>query len=116
MQRGTLIIREKPILVLPMHMRENPTAEWVAEKLSKLSFRKRRAYKALSASAYPNLDPDVARWRTNAYWTGGASGICLKSSRFNHGCSSAKNVAYNWRPETEELGMLSLTTRVSLLI
>jgi hypothetical protein len=81
-----------------------PSSEWMKMQLAKLSFRQRRSFKALSSHAYPNIDANVARWRTNAFWAGGNGGICVKHSRLNHGCGASKNVAFNWRQETQEIG------------
>jgi hypothetical protein len=83
---------------------ESPSAQYLAERIAKLSRRKRRAFTQLSSHGAPGVDQNIARWKTNSFKIGPGSAVFLKTARFNHGCLFAKNVAYNWNEETEMLG------------
>jgi hypothetical protein len=114
LKRGTLILREKPILLWDDAQGEMPSAQWVTENVAKLPFRKRQAFKALSSHGAPGAGKDEAKWKTNAFWAGGKGGIFLKTSRFNHGCAGAKNIAIHWREETKTFGACQMRPVSSL--
>jgi hypothetical protein len=103
-QRGSLIIREKPLLMAQTE--DPPSAEYIAELVATLPWSKRRAFEALSSHGAPNRSKYQAIWKTNSFYIGSTSGVFERHARLNHGCASSKNVGYNWNEDTGMLGLL----------
>ncbi|TFK40697.1 hypothetical protein BDQ12DRAFT_601150, partial [Crucibulum laeve] len=103
-ERGELIIREKPLFVVPPQTTSSPSA-FIARSVSQLTRRQQDAFLNLSYVNFPKyLDPKrhpdevaLAIFQTNAVSAGEGVGIFPRMARLNHGCSSAFNVVYTWR-------------------
>ena len=106
MQQGTLILREKPLFLLPATVKQSPE-HLIVSLVSQLSPEQRRQFLALSHHSNPTSIGDaqwLAKAQTNGIAAGENVGIFPKTARLNHGCSSAFNVAYNWDEEAGEIG------------
>ncbi|KIK59257.1 hypothetical protein GYMLUDRAFT_44626 [Collybiopsis luxurians FD-317 M1] len=110
-QRGELIIRERPLFVLPSQVTTSPT-DLISQQLSLLSTEDQHRFFNLSyvdihLAVHPHLDEDdpenilekaLAIFQTNSVTAGdGKAGIFPRMARLNHACSSAFNVVYSWR-------------------
>ncbi|KAH8104497.1 hypothetical protein BXZ70DRAFT_590873 [Cristinia sonorae] len=105
-QRGELILREKPLFLVPNKVHTSPGA-LLLSKLSTLSPRQRQQYYNLSYVHMPtNLEegsPEynealaLAIFQTNSIAADSNSGIFPRTARLNHGCSKAFNTIYTWR-------------------
>ncbi|KAF7296471.1 NADPH--cytochrome P450 reductase [Mycena chlorophos] len=103
--QGEVLIREAPLFVVPQATTENPSM-LVWNLLQGAPPQGQAAFWNLS---YVNLPKDVdverdrdrvalAIFETNAVAAGHDVGIFPRMARLNHGCSSAFNVVYTWRP------------------
>ncbi|KAH7870315.1 uncharacterized protein C8R40DRAFT_651344 [Lentinula edodes] len=110
-KRGEVVLRERPLFVLPSEITTSPTA-LITRHLSLLTpYEHAQFYNLSYVNFPPDLDPEndfaelaLAIFQTNAVSTGVNSvGIFPRMARLNHGCSSAFNVVYTWR---EKEGML----------
>lgn len=103
-KQGELILREKPLFVVPHHVTSSPSA-LISRLLDQASPSGREAFLNLSYVNFPeHLNPDnhpdevaLAIFETNAVAAGNDVGIFPRMARLNHGCSSAFNVVYSWR-------------------
>ncbi|KAF5362840.1 hypothetical protein D9758_007114 [Tetrapyrgos nigripes] len=111
-KQGELIIRERPLFVVPPQISVSPTT-LIAQNLQRLSPAGYESFFNLSYVHLPeNVDPDVdinevalAIFQTNAVSAGNDVGIFPRMARLNHGCSSAFNSVYMWR---EKEGVLAV--------
>ncbi|KAJ7600433.1 hypothetical protein C8J56DRAFT_910265 [Mycena floridula] len=102
--QGKLIIRERPLFIVPHKVTTSPT-ELLMDRLRELSSFEYQSFFNLSYVNFPSgLDPQVhldqlalAIFQTNAVAAGDGVGIFPGMARLNHGCSSAFNVVYSWR-------------------
>ncbi|KXN88140.1 SET domain-containing protein 5, partial [Leucoagaricus sp. SymC.cos] len=109
-KQGELLLREKPLFVVPRQISSSPTA-LIAGLLAQLGQDEQDTFYNLSYVHFPkHLDPDMhqdqvalAIFQTNAVAAGDGVGIFPKMARINHGCSSAFNVVYTWREKEEAL-------------
>ncbi|KAF8195503.1 hypothetical protein BJ912DRAFT_957233 [Pholiota molesta] len=105
-KQGEVILREKPLFVVPLRINTSPAA-LIAAQLAALSPAERATFHNLSYVNFPeHLDPHdspdevaLAIFQTNAVSAGQNVGIFPRMARLNHGCSSAFNVVYTWREE-----------------
>ncbi|KAI5118861.1 hypothetical protein M0805_005305 [Coniferiporia weirii] len=107
-KQGEMLIREKPLVVVPRSTNMSPVA-LIAERLSLLSWDERKEFYSLSYVS-PSQDPgsktllldgeiDLAIFQTNAISAGENVGLFPRTARLNHGCGSAFNSVYSWRPQ-----------------
>ncbi|KAJ3516600.1 hypothetical protein NLJ89_g1025 [Agrocybe chaxingu] len=109
-KQGELILREKPLFVVPRNINASPP-KFIYGELQKLSPEGQQAFLNLSYVNFPKgLDPEghpeevaLAMFQTNAVSAGENVGLFPRMARINHGCSSAFNVVYNWRDWEEQL-------------
>jgi hypothetical protein len=102
-----MILRERPLFVVPPKINQSPK-DLILSLVSQLSPIQRDQFNALSHHAHATAKDDeipLAKFETNAISAGDKLGIFPKTSRLNHGCSSAFNVAYSWRNDEQVLGM-----------
>ncbi|KAF8259758.1 hypothetical protein EI94DRAFT_1690349 [Lactarius quietus] len=111
-QRGDMILSETPIFFIRADVPEplkHISVENAVRNLSPVHLAK---FLSLHNShteclCYPN--PLLGIFSTNAYhFTRDDSGICLKSSRFNHSCSP--NAKFSFNPTTGEIRIYALGT------
>jgi hypothetical protein len=110
-QRGDLILSERPMICVPTRTPECVRVEAAVRALSPAHLD---SYLSLhnahtECSCYPN--PLFGIFGTNAFTVGAAdndSGICLRASRFNHSCSPNARHAFN--SNTGELQIYALGT------
>ncbi|KAK0187869.1 hypothetical protein F5146DRAFT_731719 [Armillaria mellea] len=103
-QRGELVILEKPLFIVPYSTSDSPTT-LISRHVQSLNDVDYHAFFNLSYVNFPkNMDPEVHRdevalaiFQTNAVAAGEGVGIFPRMARLNHGCSSAFNVVYSWR-------------------
>ncbi|CAA7261438.1 unnamed protein product [Cyclocybe aegerita] len=103
-KQGELILREKPLFVVPRNINASPP-KFIYGELHKLPPEGQQAFLNLSYVNFPQgLDPEdhpeevaLATFQTNAVSAGENVGLFPRMARINHGCSSAFNVVYNWR-------------------
>ncbi|KAI9058449.1 SET domain-containing protein [Trametes sanguinea] len=107
--QGELVLREKPLFVVPNKVSMSPGAVLLAS-LATLPPRQRASFYNLSYVNFPSgLAPDsdayneqlaLAIFQTNAVSAGSRGvGIFPRMARLNHGCSRAFNVVYTWRED-----------------
>ncbi|PPQ66612.1 hypothetical protein CVT26_009373 [Gymnopilus dilepis] len=110
-KQGELVLREGPLFTIPKAIKGNPT-EPIMQKIIQLTGEEQEAFFNLSYVNFPeHLSPQahvaqlaLAIFQTNAVSTGPEEvGIFPSMARLNHGCSSAFNVVYMWRPEEQSL-------------
>ncbi|KAK0201988.1 hypothetical protein DFS33DRAFT_1351269 [Desarmillaria ectypa] len=109
-QRGELVIREKPLFIVPYSTSDSPAA-LISHHVKSLNGLDYHAFFNLSYVNFPkNMDPEVHRdevalaiFETNAVAAGEGVGIFPRMARLNHGCSSAFNVVYSWRQAEGEI-------------
>ncbi|KAK7464709.1 hypothetical protein VKT23_005915 [Stygiomarasmius scandens] len=113
-EQGELIIRERPLFVVPPQISVSPTA-LVAQNLARLAPSQRSAFFNLSyVNLPPHVNPDsgldkdlnevaLAIFQTNAVSAGDGVGIFPRMARLNHGCSRAFNSVYSYREKEGEL-------------
>ncbi|KAG7445775.1 SET domain-containing protein [Guyanagaster necrorhizus] len=109
-QRGELVIQEKPLFIVPYSTSDSPTA-LISHRVQSLNDLDYHAFFNLSYVNFPkSMDPEVFRdevamaiFQTNAVAVGQGVGIFPRMARLNHGCSSAFNVVYSWRQEKGEI-------------
>lgn len=98
-KQGELLIREKPLFVVPTRPGEDP-ATLIQSKVSALSATDQASFYALSY-AKPNVTEShipFEIFQTNAISAGsGGTGLFPRTARMNHGCSKAFSAVYNWR-------------------
>ncbi|KAI0372245.1 SET domain-containing protein [Pilatotrama ljubarskyi] len=107
--QGELVLREKPLFVVPHKVTMSPGAVLLAS-LATLSPARRASFYNLSYVNFPEGIPEgspryqeelaLAIFQTNAVSAGSQGvGIFPRMARLNHGCSSAFNVVYTWRDD-----------------
>lgn len=109
-QRGELVIREKPLFIVPYSTSDSPTT-LISRHVQSLNDVDYHAFFNLSYVNFPkNMDPEAHRdevalaiFQTNAVAAGEGVGIFPRMARLNHGCSSAFNVVYSWRQAEDEI-------------
>ncbi|KAK0464306.1 uncharacterized protein EV420DRAFT_1036375 [Desarmillaria tabescens] len=109
-QRGELVIREKPLFIVPYSTSDSPAA-LISHHVKSLKDLGYHAFFNLSYVNFPkDMDPEAHRdevalaiFETNAVAAGEGIGIFPRMARLNHGCSSAFNVVYSWRPAEGEI-------------
>ncbi|KAF8909006.1 hypothetical protein CPB84DRAFT_1834546 [Gymnopilus junonius] len=109
-KQGELVLRDRPLFILPRAINGSPI-EPIIEKLTQLTPEEQEAFFELSFVNFPtHLNPEehpaevaLAIFQTNAVSTGDGVGIFPTMARLNHGCSSAFNVVYMWRPEENQI-------------
>ncbi|KAK0244024.1 hypothetical protein EDD85DRAFT_806503 [Armillaria nabsnona] len=109
-QRGELVIREKPLFIVPYSTSDSPTS-LISHHVQSLNDIDYHAFFNLSYVNFPkNMDPEAHRdevalaiFQTNAVAAGEGVGIFPRMARLNHGCSSAFNVVYSWRQTEGEI-------------
>jgi hypothetical protein len=77
--------------------------------VSQLPQEKRDQFNSLSYHSKPHSSGSeipLAIFETNAISAGDKVGIFPRTARLNHGCSFAFNVAYDWRENEGQLGMI----------
>lgn len=102
-----MILRERSLFIVPPRTKQSPK-DLIISLVSQLSPKQRDQFNALSHHAHPTAKDDeipLAKFETNAISAGDNLGIFPRTSRLNHGCSSAFNVAYSWRNDEQVLGM-----------
>ncbi|KAI0826870.1 hypothetical protein BC628DRAFT_1372283 [Trametes gibbosa] len=108
--RGELVLREKPLFVVPNKVSTSSPGAILLASLATLSARQRASYYNLSYVGFPegleegtsrfNEELALAIFQTNAVSAGSRGvGIFPRMARLNHGCSSAFNVIYTWRDD-----------------
>ncbi|KAH6912901.1 hypothetical protein BKA70DRAFT_1265407 [Coprinopsis sp. MPI-PUGE-AT-0042] len=103
-QQGELLLREKPLLLVPSSIRVSPT-DFIWDQVKVLSDDKKEAFFNLSYVGFPaGKDPAkdkkelaLAIFETNAVAASPHVGLFPRMARLNHGCSSAFNAVYSWR-------------------
>ncbi|KAI0088720.1 hypothetical protein BDY19DRAFT_949358 [Irpex rosettiformis] len=107
-QRGELLLKEKPLFVVPSAISHTSPGALILSSLARLTHSQRQSFYNLSYVHLPeNLEPDtpqyndelaLAIFQTNAVSAGSDGvGIFPRMARLNHGCSKAFNVVYSWR-------------------
>ncbi|KAK2459653.1 hypothetical protein APHAL10511_008298 [Amanita phalloides] len=105
-KQGELLIREKPLFLVPSQLSSSPT-QFIWEKVQSLIPADRAAYMALSyvhlpKGADPQKQPEevaLAIFQTNAVSAGEGVGIFPRMARLNHGCAGSFNSVYSWRED-----------------
>ncbi|KAF8630857.1 hypothetical protein AX17_005216 [Amanita inopinata Kibby_2008] len=105
-QQGELIIRERPLFVVPPQTSTSPS-QLIWSLVQNLSQEQREAFLNLSFVHLPKgVDPQkqpkevaLAIFQTNAVSAGDGVGIFPGMARLNHGCAGSFNSVYNWREE-----------------
>lgn len=114
-KQGELVIRERPLFVVPLQINSSPTA-LISGLLAKTNSADQAAFMNLSCVNFPkHLEPEkspeevaLAIFQTNAVAAGNGVGIFPRMARLNHGCSSAFNVVYSWREKEGVLVVYAL--------
>ncbi|KAK0221666.1 hypothetical protein IW262DRAFT_919477 [Armillaria fumosa] len=109
-QRGELVIREKPLFIVPHSISGSPTT-LISHLVQSLNDVDYHAFFNLSYVNFPkDMDPEAHRdevalaiFQTNAVAAGEGVGIFPRMARLNHGCSSAFNVVYYWHQAEGEI-------------
>ncbi|KAF1845543.1 SET domain-containing protein [Cucurbitaria berberidis CBS 394.84] len=103
--RGTRIISEKPIFIVPRGVNDMDALEnAILKDVARLSAEQRKAFFALHNIHGEKHDPALGIARTNALPLGAGaleSGVFLQASRINHACSS--NAQNTWNTNTKQL-------------
>ncbi|KAH9854761.1 hypothetical protein C2E23DRAFT_817879 [Lenzites betulinus] len=108
--RGELVLREKPLFLVPPKVSTSSPGAILLASLATLSPRQRGSYYNLSYVGFPeglkkgtsryNEELALAIFQTNAVAAGSHGvGIFPRMARLNHGCSNAFNVVYTWRDD-----------------
>jgi hypothetical protein len=111
-QRGDLILSEKPILSIPSDVPEPRRLISLESAVRNLSPAHLDHYLSLQnshteCSCFPN--PLMGIFSTNAFGVAnGDGGTCLRASRFNHSCSP--NAKFSFNSNTGELRIFALGT------
>ncbi|KAI0061647.1 hypothetical protein BV25DRAFT_1805276, partial [Artomyces pyxidatus] len=118
-QKGELLIRERPLLLLPTQISTLP-GKLILEKLGNLTPDQLAAFYNLSYVVIPHkISPEegdkqveISIFLTNAVAAGSNVGLFPTMARLNHGCSHAFNSVYSWR---EEEGVLVVHALKSIM-
>ncbi|KAI0269858.1 hypothetical protein BC834DRAFT_1014364 [Gloeopeniophorella convolvens] len=103
-QRGELLIRERPLVLVPRQIASSPS-QLILDSVRKLSPGEAAAFYNLSYVHIPQgLAPEalaeqlpLAIFQTNAVAAGSNVGLFPTMARLNHGCSHTFNSVYSWR-------------------
>lgn len=104
-QQGELLLREKPLILVPHTIKVSPT-DFVWDQIKTLPENQKEAFFNLSYVGFPagkdpakdKKDLALAILETNAVAASPHVGLFPRMARLNHGCSSAFNAIYSWRP------------------
>ncbi|KAF8257877.1 hypothetical protein EI94DRAFT_1670260 [Lactarius quietus] len=111
-QRGDLILSEKPILSILTNAPEplkRISIEAAARKLSPVHLDELLSLSNSHTACTCFRDPFLGIYGTNSFtFTDDDSGICLKASRFNHSCNP--NARFSFNSNTGELRIYALGT------
>ena len=114
-QRGDLILSEKPIFTIPNNTPEPRKHNFIESAVRNLSPTHLDMYLSLQNSHEKCpcvLRPLPGIFETNAYGVsdseGPSGGICLRASRFNHSCSP--NARFSFNSNTGDLRIYALGT------
>ncbi|GJJ15739.1 hypothetical protein Clacol_010017 [Clathrus columnatus] len=113
-QQGERIITEKPLLIIPQELREDPI-QHIDNKITSLSQEQKYEFFNLS-HAHTDIPHDqipISIIQTNGIAAGPKQlGVFPRASRMNHGCSSAFNAVYSWR-ENENILVVHALRNIS---
>jgi len=115
-KQGELLIRERPLFLVPRQTQESPTA-LIYEKLRILDKEQLASFYGLSyiepAEKYDSKEEHASNvalsiFQTNAVSAGEAVGLFPQMARLNHGCSSAFHAVYTWREHEGVIVVIAL--------
>jgi len=118
-QESELIIREKPLLVIPWWVRQtvagfpkNCVEDFLCDMLDELPEEKKNIYMSLSdCKSECNEKTELGIWRTNNFALGISNSKCSNGifptiARFNHSCVPNSEFAWNEKKQVQEVRAL----------
>ena len=110
-QRGNLILSEKPIFIVPTNAPESLRRTYIEAAVRNLSPANLDSYLSLQNShdkCSCFFSPLLGIFGTNAFAMSDSGGICFRGARFNHSCSP--NARFTFNSRTGKLRIYALGT------
>ncbi|KAI0345732.1 hypothetical protein BDW22DRAFT_908849 [Trametopsis cervina] len=117
-QRGELILKEKPLFILPSQITHTSPGAYILHLLAALTPDQQASFYDLSYVNMPqnvvlgtpeyNDELALAIVQTNAVAAAGGTGIFPRMARLNHACSSAFNSVYSYREDENAIMVYAL--------